>query len=326
MQMFNSVDEVMTISELHLDEIDKGTLKYFWLRLVSDGFGNPISIPLIIAKGMKDGPVLGLTAAVHGNELNGIPVIQRLFTEIDVNELSGTIIGVPVVNVPAFMRKKRRFNDGVDLNHIMPGKEDGNVSQLYAFRFVNKLVKRFDFLIDLHTASFGRVNSYYIRADMEQEATKELALLQNAEIIVHNPPSDGTLRGAADELGIPAITLEVGNPSIFQKRLIRSGIEGIHNVLCHLKMIDDEYELIENETVFCEKSYWLYTDRGGLLSVNVELREKVTKGQKVATIRNIFGEQTKEYFAPEDGIVIGKSVSPVNQSGGRILHLGVISD
>ncbi|MBT8189334.1 MAG: succinylglutamate desuccinylase/aspartoacylase family protein, partial [Bacteroidia bacterium] len=322
MQIFTSESEITSISKLNLNDVPKGSVKKFWLNIVSDGFGSPISIPVIVAKGINDGPVLGLTAAVHGNELNGIPVIQRLFNEIDVNELNGTIIGVPVVNVPSFMRKRRRFNDGVDLNHIMPGKEDGNVSQIYAYRFVDRLVKNFEYLIDLHTASFGRINSYYIRADMDQEATKELAMLQNADIIVHNPPSDGTLRGAADELGIPAITLEVGNPSIFQKRLIRSGIEGIHNVLCHLKMIEDEIELTEKKTVLCKKSYWLYTNRGGLLSVNVDLLDRISKDQKVATIRNIFGEQTAEFFSPESGIVIGKSVSPVNQSGGRILHLG----
>jgi predicted deacylase len=315
---------VRNISELDLHEIQKGTVNYFWLNLVSDGFGNPISIPLIIAKGIYEGPTLGLTAAVHGNELNGIPVIQRLFSEIDVNELRGTIIGVPVVNVPSFMRKKRRFNDGVDLNHIMPGKKDGNLSQLYAFRFIDRLVKHFDYLIDLHTASFGRINSYYIRADMNQETTKELALLQNADIIVHNPPSDGTLRGAADELGIPAITIEVGNPSIFQKGLIRSGIEGIYNVLCHLDMIDDEIVQANIKTVICKKSYWLYTDRGGLLTINVGLLDIVKKNQKIGIIRNIFGELLNEYICPEDGIVVGKSVSPVNQSGGRILHLGVM--
>jgi predicted deacylase len=324
MQLFTTTDKIQSLSELDLDQIPKGTLKYFWLNIVSDGFGNPISIPLIIARGINDGPTLGLTAAIHGNELNGIPVIQRLFTEIDVNELKGTIIGVPVVNVPSFMRKKRRFNDGVDLNHIMPGKKDGNISQIYAYRFIDRLVKHFDYLIDLHTASFGRINSYYIRADMDQEATKELALLQNADIIVHNPPSDGTLRGAADELGIPAITIEVGNPSIFQKRLIRSGVEGIHNVLCHLNMINDEIELTEKQTILCESSYWVYTDRGGILNLNVDLLDQLKKGQKIATIRNIFGEKTKDFIAPGAGIVIGKSVSPVNQSGGRILHLGVI--
>lgn len=324
MQMFTTNEEIQHITEFNINDVPKGTIKYFWLKIVSDGFGNPISIPLLVARGIEDGPTLGLTAAVHGNELNGIPVIQRLFDEIDVNELKGSIIGVPVVNVPSFIRKKRRFNDGVDLNHIMPGKADGNVSQIYAYRFIDRLVKRFDYLIDLHTASFGRINSYYVRADMEQEATKKLALLQNADIIVHNPPSDGTLRGAADELGIPAITLEVGNPSIFQRRLIRSGIEGIHNVLCHLNMIDDQIESANKETVMCNSSYWLYTNRGGLLNLHVDLRDRLTKGQKIATIRDIFGNELEEYFAPEDGIVVGKSVSPVNQSGGRILHLGIM--
>jgi len=322
--MFTTSNDIQSINDFKLDDIPKGTIKYFWLNIVSDGFGNPISIPLLVARGVEDGPVLGLTAAVHGNELNGIPVIQRLFNDLDIEELRGTIIGVPVVNVLAFMRKKRRFNDGVDLNHIMPGKKDGNVSSVYAYRFMEKLVKNFDFLIDLHTASFGRINSYYVRADMDQNATMQMALLQNAEIIVHNPPSDGTLRGAADELGIPAITLEVGNPSIYQKRLIRSGMEGIHNVLCHLEMIDDEIEPPKKETVICEKSYWLYTDRGGLLSVNVGLLDLLKKGETVATIRNIFGEQIAEFNAPENGIVIGKSISPVNQSGGRILHMGIV--
>ena len=316
--------EIKTITEFDLEMTPKGTIKYYWLRIISDGFANPISIPVIVARGHNDGPVLGLTAAVHGNELNGIPVIQRLFSEVDPSELSGTIIGVPVVNVPSFMRKKRRFNDGVDLNHIMPGKENGNLSQIYAYRFVNRLAKYFDFLIDLHTASFGRINSFYVRADMEHPATKELALLQNADIIVHNPPSDGTLRGAADELGIPAITMEVGNPSVFQKRLIRSGVVGIHNVLCHLKMIDDEIELIEKKTIICKKSYWLYTQTGGLLSVNCNLLDILTEDQRIGSVRDIFGRKTKDYTAPEAGIVVGKSVSPVNQSGGRILHLGIL--
>ena len=117
---------------------------------------------------------------------------------------------------------------------------------------------------------------------------QELALLQNADIIVHNPPSDGTLRGAADELGIPAITLEVGNPSIFQRRLIRSGIEGIHNVLCHLKMIDDEIEIVEKETVHCQSSYWLYTDRGGLV--------KSTSGFKRSTSKRSKNRNYTRYF------------------------------
>lgn len=314
---------VPIIAELDITDTPVGTLRHYWVRIISDGFGSPICIPVMVARGSSEGPVLGVTAAVHGNELNGISVIQRLFGEVEIENLHGTLVGVPVVNVPSFVRKKRRFNDGVDLNHIMPGKEDGNVSQVYAYRFVDKIVKHFDYLLDLHTASFGRINSYYVRADMSHPEVKKLALLQNAEIIVHNPPSDGTLRGAADEMNIPAITLEVGNPNTFQKKLIKSGVEGIHNVLSHLGMTDDDIVEVQYETAICKRSVWMYTDRGGLLTVNAELRERVKEGDVVAHLRDIFGKKIKEYRAPHDGIVIGKSISPVNQSGGRVLHLGL---
>ncbi len=312
------------VDKLDVDKVPKGEISRFWLRVVNDGMGEPIQVPIMVARGKVDGKTVGITAAVHGNELNGIPVIQRLFNEIDVENLEGTIVGVPIINVPSFLRKKRRFIDGTDLNHIMPGKENGTVSQIYAWRIVEKIIKQFDFLVDLHTASNGRVNSYYIRADMSDEVVRKMALLQNAQIIVHNPPSDGTLRGTADELEIPAITLEVGNPNLFQKGMIRDGLTGIYNLLGYLNMLDTEVEELSDETVLCKKSYWLYTDTGGLLTVHPSVTDIVNKGDKIATLRNIFGDIIKEYQAPERGIIIGKSVSPVNQTGGRILHLGII--
>ena len=289
------------ITSLDLDKFERGQLHKVWFNIITDPLGEPISIPLLIGRGSKPGPVLGLTAAVHGNELNGIPVIQRLFKEISDETVSGTIIGIPVVNVPSFLRKQRRFVDGVDLNHIMPGKPNSNVSNVYAHRFFNGLVRQFDYLLDLHTASTGRINSYYIRADMSDNKTKELALLQHAQVIVHNPPSDGTLRGAADELGIPAITLEVGNPSTFQKGMIRTGITGLHNSLVHLGMIEGEIDEPDDDPILCRNSYWIYTDRGGLLSVHPNVTDHVKKGDLIATQYDIFGDKQKEYFAPDDG-------------------------
>lgn len=323
--MLSQIDQtVEVIKDLDVTKVEKGTISRFWLNLVTDGMGQPVQVPIIVARGLKEGKVLGLTAAVHGNELNGIPVIQRIFKEIDIKQLKGTIVGVPVVNVPSLHRKQRRFIDGKDLNHIMPGKPNGTVSDVYAWRVMNRIIHQFDYLIDLHTASFGRINSYYVRADMTDLIVNKMALLQNAQIIVHNPPSDGTLRGAAAELEIPAITLEVGNPNTFQKGLIRDGLTGIHNVLGYLDMIDCEIEEADEPTVLCKKSYWIYTESGGILRVLPEVTEQVKKGQIIATMRNVFGDLLKEYLAPEDGVVIGKSVSPINQTGGRILHLGIL--
>jgi len=323
--MFTDSEEgVNVIDNLNVLKVPRGAITRYWLRLVKDGMGVPIYVPIIVARGSKKGKVVGITAAVHGNELNGIPVIQKLFQEIDVKKLKGTIVGVPIVNVPSFLRKQRRFIDGTDLNHIMPGKSDGTVSQVYAWRIVDKIIKQFDFLLDLHTASNGRINSYYIRADMSDEVVSKMALLQNAQIIVHNPANDGTLRGTAAAMEIPAMTLEVGNPNLYQKGMIRDSMTGIYNLLGYLKMTDSVVEEHSDETVICKKSYWIYTGTGGLLAVHPNITDLVKKGEKIATMRNIFGDIVEEYFAPEDGVVIGKSVSPVNQTGGRILHLGIV--
>ncbi|CAH0999073.1 N-alpha-acetyl-L-2,4-diaminobutyric acid deacetylase [Neolewinella maritima] len=314
---------------LSLSEVDQpaGTIRRYWLRIISDGLGEPVRIPILVAKGKQDGPTLGVTAAVHGDELNGIRVIQRLFSDLDVEELTGTIIGVLVVNIPAFLRQTRVYTDGFDLNHVMPGKEDGRASEVYAFRLMDRIIQHFDYLLDLHTASRGRVNSYYVRADMSHEITRQLAILQNPQLIVHNPPNDKTLRGSADALDIPAITLEVGNPGVYQKKLIRSGIEGIHNALSYLKMTQDEIiqpSSTESGPILCKRSYWIYTHTGGLLTVEVDLLAEVKKGDLIASQRDVFGTLKEQYLAPEDGVVIGKSTMPVNRSGGRVLHLGIV--
>lgn len=300
-----------------------GTVGRYYLPMVTDGMGLPIYVPVVVARGTGDGPVVGITAAVHGNELNGIPVIQRLFGELDVANLRGTVVGVPGVNVPALVRKQRRFIDGVDLNHVMPGRADGTVSQVYAHRVVERLVRHFDFLFDLHTASNGRVNSYYLRADMASEQVRRMALLQGAQIIVHNPPGDGTLRGAADDLGIPALTFEVGDPNTFQRGVIRESTTGIYNFLVDRGMVDGAIDVSDTQTVHCQRSYWLYTDEGGLLSVLPRITDRVAADEPIAVLRNVFGDEIKHFTAPEAGIVIGHSVSPVCQTGGRVLHLGI---
>ncbi len=319
--LFRETSQV--IRQLHVAEAPRGAVTRYLVHLVTDGIGAPVYVPVIVARGLEDGPVLGLTAAVHGNELNGIPVVQRIFQQIDLPTLRGTIVGVPIVNVPSLHRNQREFVDSIDLNDIMPGKADGNVSEVYAYRTVNWIVREFNYLVDLHTASEGRINSYYIRADMNDPVTRQMALLQNAQIIVNNAPSDGTLRGAAAALGIHAITLELGNPATFQRGIIRSGLIGVHNLLSHLGMTDDAIHQPENPPVLCKRSFWMYTDTGGILSVRPDINERVEAGQPIASLRNVFGDLVREYAAPEAGIVVGKSVYPINQTGGRILHLGI---
>ncbi len=317
---------VLVTQRLELDQIPARQTTRVLVQLVSDGLGQAIQVPVLVARGRTPGPVVGVTAAVHGNELNGIPVIHRLFGALEGKPLRGTVVGVVAANVPGLHAHQREFVDGTELNDIFPGRVDGNISQIYAHRLLERVVGCFDYLLDLHTASFGRINSLYVRADMDHEATSRMAILQKPQIILHNPASDGTLRGAAMERGIPAITVEIADPNRFQPRYIRPAVAGVLAVLAELGIVKRRPPRPGPAPILCERSYWMYTDRGGLLEVVPELAQQVQQGDVVACVRDAFGDLRVEYRAPDGGVVIGKSTNPVGQSGARILHLGVLAD
>jgi predicted deacylase len=313
------------VNHLEVEELAPGIHRVF-VELVGDGLGSGIRVPCLVARGEHEGPVFGVTACLHGNELNGIPVIHDLFELLDPSSLKGTVVAAVALNVPGVLNKTRSFVDGADLNRIMPGHPRGNISQVYAHRILERIVDSFDYLLDLHTASFGRVNSLYIRADMRDPRTAELAYLQRSEIVVHNRASDATLRGAAMARGIPAITVEIGNPHVWQERYTDRGVAGIRAAMGYAGLIDPPELEDCPAPVICKSSSWMYTDRGGLLEVYPKLREVVEKGQRVATVRTAFGDVIREYDAPDAGIVVGRSVDPIGQTGARILHLGIVAE
>ena len=314
------------VDELDIDHLPKGRRTRLQVSLIHDGMGRPLRLPVIVARGERDGPIFGITAALHGNEINGIPVVHRLIESIDLRALKGTIVAVLVVNVPAFLNYERTFDDRTDMNHIMPGKPNGNIAEVYAHRFMDRIVGRFQYLIDLHTASFGNINSLYVRADMTDPVSAEMAYLQRPQIILHNPPSDYTLRGSAMEMGIPSITVEIGNPQIFQPKQIKASVGGIRRVLCEIGMLARRPVSQGPSPILCSRSQWLYTDHGGLLEVVHNPTDRIESGDIVARQTNIFGDLICEYRAPEPGVIIGRSANPVGQTGSRILHFGTIVD
>jgi predicted deacylase len=318
---------VKHVKVLDLDEVPSGREVRLMVELVRDSLGRAMRVPVTVLKGLKPGPVVGIVAALHGNELNGIRVIHELFDRLDVKKLRGTIVAINVANVPGYIMHQREFMDGTDLNHIMPGKEGGNEAQVYAYRLFDRIVQHFDFMLDLHTASFGRINSLYIRADMTHPQTARMAYLQRPQIILHNPPADPTLRGSAMEHGIPSITIEIGNPHLFQNNFIQRSLLGLRGVLMELGVMPRTSKLAAGaDPIICRSSLWLYTTEGGILEVFPDVVERVEKDQLIAQVRNIFGDIIQKYYAPHDGIVIGKSTDPAAQTGARILHLGQVAE
>jgi len=304
-------NDIAIIQQIDINQTPKGKITKYWLHLMDNGMSQPIYVPIFIARGVEDGPTLGMVAAIHGNELNGIPIIQQVFKQIDPTQLKGTVIGVPGINVISLNQDRRRFVDEEDLNRNFPGKEKGNRSQQYVYKITQKILPHFDYLVDMHTASFGRTNSLYVRADMRNDTMTQMAKLQDCDIILNSK-------------GVPTITVEYGNPQVYQSQMIERGVNGMKNLMSWLKMTDEPIQFFSTTPIICRKSYWLYVDKGGLLEIPVSLTEKVKKNQVVGILRNPFGDVLQEYVAPQDGVVIGKSSNPVNMEGGRILHLGVI--
>lgn len=313
---------------LRMDDFPVGSRTELRLPMFQDALGTQIRAPFVIVRGENPGPVLGISAAVHGDELNGIRIIHAILERTDPTKLHGTLVCVPVVNVPAFHSQQRRFPlDEIDLNHVFPGKAEGTPSQQYARAFATTFLPPLDYLIDIHTASEGRLNTFYVRADLHSPAAREMALLMNPQIVLHGRSGDGTLRNAARQAGVPAITVEAGDPSVFQGRMVLQGEIGVWNVMAALDMIRG-HRPTEPETppVVCGSSRWLRTRSGGLLVTQFRLAERLAKRQVVAELRDPFGHVLRELPAPSAGIVIGMSRSPLAVPGTRYCHLGAIGE
>ena len=186
------------VDRLDVAALEPERLHYLALALTDEQGGRVSRIPVLVLRSREPGPVLGITAAIHGNEVNGVGVIHGLMASEEVRRIRcGAIVAAPVLNLPGFRQNQRAFHDGQDLNRLMPGRPDGAGAQQYAHALLERLISGMDRLLDLHTASFGRVNSLYVRADMTDPVVARMARLLRPEIIVHNPGHVGTLRAAA---------------------------------------------------------------------------------------------------------------------------------
>eukprot|EP00474_Spongospora_subterranea_P009972 CRZ10430.1 hypothetical protein [Spongospora subterranea] len=337
------VTAIPTVAKLDLDDWPSGEISVMWVQIVSDAFGSPISVPVMLAKGSTPGKVVGLTAALHGNEVSGIPTIQKIFHDLapHICNLKGAVVAVPCCNQFGFENTTRFYQDGADLNRCFgsafkPGNEINIAtrSQQFCKNLFERVLVNCNVLMDLHTASFGRHNSFYVRADIRYPFISRLARLIQPQIIVHNVGTGGdggagTLRAAACARGIDAITIEIGDSTSFNRALIGMTYAGIARVLDDIGLIEvpefRQLDVTRPPTIVCSHSYWMQTDCGGVLDVSPSCAEIVRKGQFLASVVDIFGFVITKYVAPEDGVVIGKSTNPANVQGDRIVHLGIIA-
>ncbi len=287
--------------------------------------GVPVSTPVLVVNGTKPGPTLCLTAAVHGDELNGSEMVRRVLHEIVPKKLSGGIIGVPIVNVQGFRRGSRYLPDRRDLNRYFPGNPNGSAAARIAHALFKDVIAHCDALVDLHTGSFERANLPQIRADLRNPDVVTLTQGFGSMVVLHSTPSAGTLRHAATLAGIPAVTVEAGGPSQLELAEVKRGVKGVETLLSTLDMIRKRRSWGDPEPVYY-KSSWVRADNGGILLADVSLGSTVRKGDLLGTITDPMNNQRTELYSPYEGRIIGLARNQVVMPGFAAFHVGIQAD
>jgi predicted deacylase len=283
--------------------------------------GGEVISPVTVVHGTRPGPVLCLTAAVHGDELNGVEIVRRVVNELKPGELGGTVIGVPIVNLFGFTRNSRYLPDRRDLNRFFPGSRYGSIASRIAFSFFANVVKHCDAVVDFHTGSFDRSNLPQVRADLSNPDVLEFTRGFGATTVLHSEGSKGMLRVAATLAGIPAVAFEVGGPGQLQPAEIGHGVQAMHTLLHKLGMTRTRPEWDEPQPVFYD-SVWVRSNAGGLLLSEVQLGQRVQRGQKLGSVIDPINNIEREIVAPVYGRVIGMALNQVVLPGFAAYHLG----
>ncbi|RBW49236.1 succinylglutamate desuccinylase/aspartoacylase family protein [Marinobacter sp. F3R11] len=277
--------------------------------------------PVLVVNGVNAGPVLCLTSTIHGDELNGIEIIRQTMYDLDPEKLSGSVIGVPIVNLPGFQQGSRYLPDRRDLNRHFPGSANGSLADRIAHSLFEKIIRHCDMLVDIHTGSSKRTNLPQLRADMNNPAVAEFTRGFDRMAVVHSSGSPGMLRTAAVNAGIRAVTLEAGESHRIQEHQIDAGVNSLASLMEKQGMISRMFVWGEPEPVYYD-SAWVRADHGGILFSKAELGAKVSAGQVLGHIVDPITNAQYPIHSSSDGRIIGMAVDQVVMAGFAAYHIG----
>lgn len=305
-------------------EIPKGRRTNLELQVARLPTGTWVSLPVAVLRGRRPGPRIWLAAAIHGDELNGVDIVRRVLPLIPIDELCGTVIAAPIVNVFGFLNQDRYLPDRRDLNRAFPGSSRGSLAARLAHLFMTQVVEHCGYGIDLHTGSNHRTNLPQIRADLDDPETRRLTEAFGAPVSLHGTVVKGSLRQVASSRGCPVLLFEGGEPLRFDADVILVGVRGILRVLRELSMIPrstlPEDEIVSTRIV--RESQWVRAPRGGILLLESHLGQVVETRQTLARVTDAFSDREREVRAPFRGVVLGQTVNPLVNRGDAIAHLG----
>jgi predicted deacylase len=305
--------------------VDPGETENIRYGISETYLGDPVRIPVTIINGEGDGPTAFLSAATHGDELNGIEVVRTVAHDWDLSGLAGTLVCLPVLNVPGFLAQERYLPIlDRDLNRSFPGRADSTSAKRMAHSIYRNFIEPCDFGLDFHTSTRGRTNMLHVRADMTSPPVDRLARAFGTNVIIDSTGPEGTLRREATDDGIPTITVEMGEAHRFQRRLIDDALDGVESVFA-------EYGLRSTGAVHwpgwrtviadMDEKTWIRADAGGIVDMHFERGALVSEGDQICTITNPFKDDNVAVEAPFTGLLVGVLENPVVYPGNPLCHL-----
>ncbi|QEP44959.1 succinylglutamate desuccinylase [Ectothiorhodospiraceae bacterium BW-2] len=285
----------------------------------------PLRMPVQVRRGKRPGPALFISAAIHGDELNGVEIIRRLQQQKVLSRLSGTLITIPVVNVFGLIHHSRYLPDRRDLNRSFPGSERGSLAARLANIFMREIVDNCSHGIDLHTGAVHRSNLPQIRVNLDHDEALGLAHAFGVPVILGSDLRDGSLRQEAAERGIPMLLYEAGEALRFDELSIRAGVKGVLNVMRELGMLPkSSYRSKQKprvESLVARASSWVRAPESGVFRAFKGLGQWVEKREQLGIIDSPFGDNEQGVVAPMSGLIIGKTNLPLVNEGDALFHI-----
>jgi uncharacterized protein len=281
-----------------------------------------LELPVHVIHGKKPGPVLFLSAAIHGDEINGVEIIRRVLNNKSISKLKGTLIAIPVVNIYGFINQTRYLPDRRDLNRSFPGSIKGSLAGRMANLFLNEIVSKCTHGIDLHTGAIHRENLPHIRAVLDDEQTECMARAFTSPVILNTSIVDGSLRESAEKRDVSVIVYEAGEALRFDEVSIRAGVRGVISVMRSLEMLaplKNKRKLVE--PLVAKSSTWVRAPQSGILRVLKPLGSRIEVNGSLGFVSDPFGEVEEEIISPIDGIIIGRTNLPLVNEGEALFHI-----
>ena len=287
------------------------------------------ALPVHVVHGSRPGPTMFVSAAIHGDELNGVEIIRRVLRTISPGSLAGTLLCVPIVNAYGFIGRSRYLPDRRDLNRAFPGSANGSLAARIANILMTEVVKRCQIGIDLHTAAVHRVNLPQIRCEFKKHPRcRDLSLAFGAQVILESPERAGSLRKAAREMGVDVLVYEGGEGLRFDEFAIEAGVDGIAGVMFEAGMLElpEGIEAMpRNEShpppVFANASTWVRAPEGGIFRTAKRIGGNVSESEIIGYISNPYEDADVPVIAPRRGIIIGRTTLPIVNLGDALFHI-----